>query len=105
MNKLIELKMLPEKWANKKEIKKRCKNIAERLNNINILITLGFNFTPENLKEQEKAEKIHLEEKDPKTDEDIRRLQALEYLEANPDEAEIIHKNTVKLLKDEAKYI
>jgi hypothetical protein len=105
MNKLIELKMLPQKWSKKKEIKKRCKNIAERLNIINTKLMLEFDLTPESLKEQEKAEKIHLEEKDPKTDEDIRRLQALEYLEANPDEAEIIHKNTAKLLKDEAKYI
>ena len=104
VTKLVELWMIPPEWGNNKKIKEKCLNIAKELRTQAEVLENQSIFSTEKIKEQEKEEKLNLEMKDPKTDEDMKRLQAIEYLEAHPDEAEEIHKKTIRILKDACKY-
>jgi hypothetical protein len=98
---LISNDMLPEGWRNDSDVKEKAKNIAESLRQKKAAAeSLSLN----DIKANEKKEKTELELKHNKTEEDFQRLQALEYLEAHPDEANKIHEVSLKKMQDEIKY-
>ena len=104
MNKLIELWMIPIERSKKKDVKNKCREIAKQLRSQQEIVNDNSLYSPEAVKKQEKEEKEKLELKNPKTDDDIKRLQALEYLESHPEEAENIHQKTALVLKNTLKY-
>jgi hypothetical protein len=96
--------MIPIERSKKKDVKNKCREIAKQLRSQQEIVNDNSLYSPEAVKKQEKEEKEKLELKNPKTDDDIKRLQALEYLESHPEEAENIHQKTALVLKNTLKY-
>jgi len=100
-------KILPE---NRNAKKKTDKLVRESVNNLrNKLIEkdkLANNFpaTLESIAQGQHEEKLALEQKENKTESDLQRLQALEYLENNHDERDRLNQRTLNTLKADAKY-
>jgi hypothetical protein len=93
--------MIPQGWDTDDDVKEKCKDIAEALREKRKTIDgLSIN----DMKSNEQKEKRELEMKSHKTEEDLKRLQALIYLEEHPDEANEIHETSLKKMQDEIKY-
>jgi hypothetical protein len=96
--------MLPVNWKDEeKEVRKCVDNLKNQLDSIDKQVN-NFSQTPESIAKQQHTEKLRLEQKDNKTEEDMKRLQALTYLEAHPEEQKKINEETIKQMKIELKY-
>ena len=101
INLLIEKWMLPDSWRENNDVKEKAKDIATTLRE---KASVFNNLSISDIKSNEQKEKRQLEMKSNKTEEDLQRLQALEYLQEHPNEAEEIHKKSLNKMKDELKY-
>lgn len=68
------------------------------------MIERNFPETPATLAEKQNREKLQLMQKTNKTEEDMKRLQALEYLDSHPDEQKRLNEHTIQTMKEELKY-
>ncbi len=101
---LVDNKMLPITWRKEEDyviewvekLKNQLKAINEQLNN--------FPYTPQSMAEHQHAEKLRLQQKENKTEDDIMRLQVLTYLENNPEEQKMINEEIINQMKIELKY-
>ena len=101
INVLIAKNMIPETWRNNSDVKDRARELAKTLRDQMKIVE---SYTVETIREWEAKEKLELEMKSNKTEADIQRLQALNYLENHPDEAAELHEQVLQKTKDEIKY-
>lgn len=106
---LIQIWLLPKYMdprnvhAYSPEIVKPALKLKEKLNSIQQQID-HFPTTLQTLAESNHKEKLRLEQKNNKTEEDLQRLQALEYLEQHPDERDKMNEVTINTMKTELQY-
>ena len=109
---LYKYSMVPKKWWTNPTLKNRvlwkCKNIADQLKEKNFLLKKmereASHYEAEMTK-NEKAEKIALEKKENKTEDDLIRLQALTFLESNEEARNELHKTSLKKMIDSQRYM
>ena len=106
MSWLAQNKMIPANWINTpldKDTLKSFDDLCAKLNQQNELAKNPPE-TLQSLKEKQHAEKIKLEQKGSKSEDDRKRLQALDFLEKHPEEQKRINQTTLDSLKKELKY-
>ena len=106
MSWLAQNKMIPANWINTSLDKDTLKSFDDLCAKLNQQKKLAEN-PPEtlpSLKEKQHAEKIKLEQKESKSEDDRKRLQALDFLEKHPEEQKRINQATLDSLKKELKY-
>ena len=106
MSWLAQNKMIPTSWINTSLDKDTLKSFDDLCAKLNQQKKLAEN-PPEtlpSLKEKQHAEKIKLEQKGSKSEDDLKRLQALDFLEKHPEEQKRINQATLDSLKKELKY-
>lgn len=98
--------MIPMSWINKSLDKDTLNSFDALCTKLNQQKKLAENppETLQSLREKQKAEKLKLEQKGSKSEEDRQRLQALEFLEKHPEEQKRINQATLDSLKKEIKY-
>lgn len=98
--------MIPANWINTSLDKDTLKSFDDLCAKLNQQKKLAEN-PPEtlpSLKEKQHAEKLKLEQKGSKSEDDRKRLQALDFLEKHPEEQKRINQATLNSLKKELKY-
>ena len=98
--------MIPANWINTSLDKDTLKSFDDLCAKLNQQKKLAEN-PPEtlpSLKKKQHAEKIKLEQKGSKSEDDLKRLQALDFLEKHPEEQKRINQATLDSLKKELKY-
>ena len=101
---LLNSKMLPTNWKDEESEVRTCvDNLKDQLNSINEQDEL-FSQTPESIRKEQHKERIRLEQKENKTENDIKALQSLIYLENNPDMQNDINAKTIAETKKRLKY-
>ena len=106
MSWLAQNKMIPANWINTpldKDTLKSFDDLCAKLNQQNELAKNPPE-TLQSLKEKQHAEKIKLEQKGSKSEDDRKRLKALDFLEKHPEEQKRINQTTLDSLKKELKY-
>ena len=106
MSWLAQNKMIPANWINTpldKDTLKSFDDLCAKLNQQNELAKNPPE-TLQSLKEKQHAEKIKLEQKGSKSEDDCKRLQALDFLEKHPEEQKRINQTTLDSIKKELKY-
>lgn len=101
---LVNSKMLP---ANRKDEESEVRNCVENLKNqLNTIDKQSEipNIT-ESIKQKEKAEKLRLEQKSNKTEEEMQRLQALTFLEEHSEQRDTINKEIIERTRLEIRYL
>ena len=103
---LAQNKMIPTSWINTSLDKDTLKSFDDLCAKLNQQKKLAENppETLQSLKEKQHAEKIKLEQKGSKSEDDLKRLQALDFLEKHPEEQKRINQATLDSLKKELKY-
>lgn len=96
-------KILPDWWNSKKKTEKLVRESVDQLRN-KLNERNNFPVTLESIAQGQYEEKLALEQKENKTESDLQRLQALEYLENNHDERDRLNQRTLNTLKADAKY-
>ena len=106
MSWLAQNKMIPTSWINTSLDKDTLKSFDDLCAKLNQQKKLAENppETLQSLKEKQHAEKIKLEQKGSKSEDDRKRLQALDFLEKHPEEQKRINQATLDSLKKELKY-
>ena len=106
MSWLAQNKMIPTSWINTSLDKDTLKSFDDLCAKLNQQKKLAENppETLQSLKEKQHAEKIKLEQKGSKSEDDLKRLQALDFLEKHPEEQKRINQATLDSLKKELKY-
>lgn len=106
MSWLAQNKMIPTSWINTSLDKDTLKSFDDLCSKLNQQKKLAENppETLQSLKEKQHAEKIKLEQKASKSEDDLKRLQALDFLEKHPEEQKRINQATLDSLKKELKY-
>lgn len=106
MSWLAQNKMIPANWINTSLDKDTLKSFDDLCAKLNQQKKLAKNppETLQSLKEKQHAEKIKLEQKRSKSEDDLKRLQALDFLEKHPEEQKRINQATLDSLKKELKY-
>ena len=106
MSWLAQNKMIPANWINTSLDKDTLKSFDDLCAKLNQQKKLAENppETLQSLKEKQHAEKIKLEQKGSKSEDDRKRLQALDFLEKHPEEQKRINQATLNSLKKELKY-
>ena len=106
MSWLAQNKMIPTSWINTSLDKDTLKSFDDLCSKLNQQKKLAENppETLQSLKEKQHAEKIKLEQKGSKSEDDRKRLQALDFLEKHPEEQKRINQATLDSLKKELKY-
>lgn len=106
MSWLAQNKMIPTSWINTSLDKDTLKSFDDLCAKLNQQKELAKNppETLQSLKEKQHAEKIKLEQKGSKSEDDCKRLQALDFLEKHPEEQKRINQATLDSLKKELKY-
>lgn len=103
-NYLSSLWLLPQNWKIENEmVLKAVESLKNRLINTQELLD-NFSKTKESLVEGQHMKKLKLEQKENKTEEDLKELQALEYLEQNIEERDKIIEVTLNMMKVDLKY-
>ena len=82
---------------------KAVESLQNKLNNTQKQLD-NFAKTKDNLSEEQHIKKLKLEQKENKTEEDLKELQALEYLEQNTEERDRINEVTLNMMKIDLKY-
>jgi hypothetical protein len=82
---------------------KAVESLQNNLNNTKKQLD-NFAKTKEALAEDQHKKKLELEQKENKTEEDLKELQALEYLEQNTEERDRINEVTLNMMKVELQY-
>lgn len=95
--------MIPneDEWKKDSDVKEKAWEIFKIIEQQKRVIE-GYN--TDMIAKEEAKEKLELEMKSNKTEEEIQRLQALNYLENHPDEAKDIHEKALKKTQDSIKY-
>ena len=106
MSWLAQNKMIPTSWINTSLDKDTLKSFDDLCAKLNQQKKLAENppETLQSLKEKQHAEKLKLEQKESKSENDRKRLQALDFLEKHPEEQKRINQATLDSLKKELKY-
>lgn len=106
MSWLAQNKMIPANWINTSLDKDTLKSFDDLCAKLNQQKKLAKNppETLQSLKEKQHAEKLKLEQKGSKSEDDRKRLQALDFLEKHPEEQKRINQATLDSLKKELKY-
>ena len=106
MSWLAQNKMIPTSWINTSLDKDTLKSFDDLCSKLNQQKKLAENppETLQSLKEKQHAEKIKLEQKASKSEDDLKRLQTLDFLEKHPEEQKRINQATLDSLKKELKY-
>lgn len=106
MSWLAQNKMIPANWINTSLDKDTLKSFDDLCAKLNQQKKLAKNppETLQSLKEKQHAEKLKLEQKGSKSEDDRKRLQALDFLEKHPKEQKRINQATLDSLKKELKY-
>jgi hypothetical protein len=96
--------MLPvNRKDEEKEVINCVNNLKDQLNFINNQIE-NFSQTPASIREEQHKEKLRLEQKENKTENDIMAIQTLTYMENNPEIQNEINKRTIEETKIRLKY-
>lgn len=98
---LVNNGMIPSEWKNNSDVKEKTKELAKILNK---QVEVIDSFTIENIRTSEEKERLELEMKSDKTEDDMERLQALNYMKDHPEEANDMYEKTLQKTKDELKY-
>jgi len=98
---LTEYDILPKERKDDEDVKEKAKEIANALQEKKKLID---SLTENDVILDEQKEKRELEMKPNKSEEDLQRLQVLEYLETHEDDAKRIHQISLSMMKDEIRY-
>ena len=93
----------PTRKKKEKQFRKQIETLKNQLGEREKLLN-NFPQTKESIARQNHEEKLRLQQKNNKTEEEIQRLQALEYLESNPEAQEEISTKTINTLKTNLKY-
>ena len=106
MSWLAQNKMIPAGWITNSLNEDTLKSFDDLCAKLNQQKKLAENppETLQSLKEKQHAEKIKLEQKASKSEDDLKRLQALDFLEKHPEEQKRINQATLDSLKKELKY-
>ncbi len=106
MSWLAQNKMIPANWINTSLDKDTLKSFDDLCAKLNQQKELAKNppETLQSLKEKQHEEKLKLEQKGSKSENDRKRLQALDFLEKHPEEQKRINQTTLDSLKKELKY-
>ena len=106
MSWLAQNKMIPANWINTPLDKDTLKSFDDLCAKLNQQKKLAENppETLQSLKEKQHEEKLKLEQKGSKSENDRKRLQALDFLEKHPEEQKRINQATLDSLKKELKY-
>jgi predicted transcriptional regulator len=100
--------MLPQNRKDEEDEVRTCvDNLAKQLNEINAQYNnFPLHHSINSLKKKDHEEKLALEKKANKTEEDIKRLQVLTYLEENSETPEVkeTYEKTLQFMRDELKY-
>jgi hypothetical protein len=106
MSWLAQNKMIPANWINTSLDKDTLKSFDDLCAKLNQQKKLAENppETLQSLKEKQHEEKLKLEQKGSKSENDRKRLQALDFLEKHPEEQKRINQATLDSLKKELKY-
>ena len=95
---LTELEILPEWWENDDDVLKMCKKIAENLKNNKKRCEKLWNM--KTVKDNLYKEKLKLQQKDDKTEEDKKTIRLLEDFEKNPTEYEQYCKSYIGMIQE-----
>ena len=103
---LAHNKMIPANWLSSNLDEDTLKTLDELCTKLNQQKKLAENppETIQSLKEKQHAEKLKLEQKSTKSEDDLKRLQALDFLEKHPKEQNKINQATLDGIKKEIKY-
>ena len=95
---------LPKNWkSEEKEVRKCMDNLKDKLNSINDQCN-NISLSVDDMIKTQHEKKLKLEQKENKTEDDMRILQSLVYLEDNPNEAREIYQKTIEINNIESKY-
>ena len=99
---LCKMEILPESWIENSDVLDKCKEIVENLQNKKR--SIDNNFTLEIVRKWVLDQKIKLEAKYPRTQEEDNELEKLKYYDEHPEEAKIYYTTSLECMKSTLMY-
>lgn len=95
---------LPKNWKKEeKEVRKCMDNLKDKLNSIDSQVN-NLNLSVNSMIKEQHQKRLKLEQKQNKTEDEIKTLQSLVYLDENQEKAKEIYKDTIEKTNIELKY-